>query len=552
MRRVERVGRGGSAIVTVLVGVSMLLAGCGHDVSGSITSPQSGKNFARQPGVEVLLVRGDLRAAIDDLLAREGSAFGKETEQAALGALAAERREVESGIEEAKKRLQEAIPSDPPLSAEDCLDRTTSELERAKANFSAVLADLRGSLAPLGIDSEDVTEIVAQLETRLSARLEGQAAELARRYPAQHVTVRSRVTFGVGHNAADQLCWTVTNDGPIAVNRLDFYLTYDGKRVPDGLARHVWSFPAGGVTQALVVRNDRGEEVLGLASGARLERCMGSKQGHVERAYVDVAQELGLPEVTPSRSAKWAVGVENVQLAGVPPERRTSPGPRGTEIVYWEHVPRPAAELFADALSDLRARQPEAALLDRLTRAPATSAFRSAQAAQEACNAIRSLATRKARADKLIAGLEGGKSGDAEVRKHLLEFLDERKKTRSFVASITSKAERLREQAIVDVKRTGPGGSFSFDDVPSGTYTLVSTHTNREGEPFTAMVTLNVGHVFGARQDVTAEMFKPGTLAEIVETRLTGKPPAPRPTPRPTTPPSPAAGARKKPPPKQH
>lgn len=499
-------------------------------LAGRVFLPVSQKQFKPAGLVQVLLIKGDLVADLKKMGKDLDAKIAADAAKMELPSLKKEQESKKVALATAEAALAQF---DLPVPAGDvsCLTQAEAAMHDADARYAELLDHLAAELAALHIEEREPARVIAAAEAAQAARLEEHAARLRDEYLSREVPMQSHMVMeggtgsgGKGRSQSggsswDKLCWSATNNGRLNVVGGDLFLSYNGQHVPYEIANRFWQITEPLESVAFVVRDSIGREVRGLPPGGMFELCFyARKRPSLPPEELTLAERYGLSNFSNSRSGNWVIGAENVVVTDAPAVKTDN---RSTAPLEFEV--RPLFDVFRAELAERRARLLETAVLEELTKSDIAVLREHALDALTTCRKVIDLGQEVVRVGEAVTALEQGQMGHPEVRRQLDALLQNMKNQQK--SATVAKAVEIINERRVATRESAADGSFVFEEIPSGTYTLVASNkTPVVGKWVSWLAPIQMKQ--SLEQDLSPDVMHEGTLAEVIEAIIMASEPA--------------------------
>lgn len=502
----------------------LCLCACdGTQVSGRVSAPIRPGKFVPMGGVEVLLINRDLPAFLRQLRAQYESELLETAREGGLQPLrdqrVAKQEELEAAISSLRGLGWEPVVPRRSIAtgAIDCVAQAESQAATARERHAESFARLRPRLVAAGIESGTAAGAIEALRAAAESKLKQEALRLRDLYGQKSLTSKSSVLLSMG-GTPDQLCWSIANGGDLILLRLDLRLTYERRVVPDPLAKRLWALPFDLDGVVLRGRNADGEELAGLPPGGTFDVCFYARTGAIDPDAQRELESLGLPADLGPRSGGWAIEWRNPVLSH--PSAASAPVSDRDGQAHASPV-----EAFATELKVYRSALIENALLAELTSSETAKDVKRSEEVLAACRRADRLERELAELVQAVAALEQGRADAPAAKAYLAARAAKTGAQVKRRTALVAKVRREIEQSIVAFEKTAADGTFSFEDVSEGRYTLVATSTARSGGTGTWILAIDL------QDDVHRELGKTngieGTLTEALRLQLFDEHPEP-------------------------
>lgn len=437
--------------------LSFGLGACGGpSVSGTVIPTAAERTALPWKFAEVRLVRGRFVQQLAELAERNRESVVEEATELVLAATKTELDATTAALE----RVRAADMAPEAGLRGDCMAPVEVQLRAAQRDYNRLVEGLAPRLRTFGLAGVMATDLPERLRVLLQTRLENEARRLRDEYVRAHFVQRSTLLLATAAGM-DRLCWKVSNKSDLAARFRTAQLLYNGKLLPDEVARQVWIVPP---ANAILRIPASGKDQDLLAPGAEFETCLYSRGG---APSAEVTAAYGMAAVAPGRSGDWTVQWQNVELL------RSSAEPAATaQAAAPEEVP--LTELFAEQLRALRSRSEEAQLIELLTTSAAVRKRQQVESHLVACHRAIELQRRLVDLQQAADALAAGNFADFAVRVRLQPLILQRLLDPERFDGWINEAYDLMSAQTLNIQRPALGDDFEFADLEPGAYTLLA------------------------------------------------------------------------------
>ena len=445
----------------------LVLAACGKPaVRGRVlpaTSERIGLPWRR---VEVRLLSGQLVKQLSQLAAQYRRDAVPRARERARASLTAEHTTRADALQQARAALASmhgsgdgaaaAANGGDTTSLQPCFSAAEAQLALARRNYDNLLTSIAPRMAALGVTAHTPAHALPVLQTGVQGKIAGEQRRLRAEYLHSQLVQRSWAVLAPGLGM-DHLCWKGENKHDIGLQFRGATVLFNGKPLPDAVARQIWGLPPQDQTLRIPNRHPADRDVL--LPGTEFETCFYAREAILS---LDTADAYGLLASSPTRGGEWRVQWRDIALvAGAAPGTKSSPAASSTV-------------LFARQLEQFEAGLEETRLIDAMTRSAAARALQQAETALLACH--RAMESREAyrEVERALHAVEEGRTDELPAQARLRPLVQRDLGEPARLADWIKTAAALLDSGTIARQESELGQSFELAGLAPGQYTLLA------------------------------------------------------------------------------